>query len=87
MPEIGPPGPESGGRKRAHGNRTAARLRKHRMSHQTLPATRLLSTLHESGQYAMSEENASNTLKVRTFAYGRSAMITSGLTIPAPPLA
>ena len=33
MPEIGPPGSESGGRKRAHGNRTAARLRKHRMSH------------------------------------------------------
>ena len=33
MPEIGPPGSESGGRKRAHGNRPAARLRKHRMSH------------------------------------------------------
>ena len=32
VPEIGPPGSESGGRKRAHGNRTAARLRKHRMS-------------------------------------------------------
>ena len=33
VPEIGPPGSESGGRKRAHGNRPAARLRKHRMSH------------------------------------------------------
>ena len=33
VPETGPPGSESGGRKRAHGNRTATRLRKHRMSH------------------------------------------------------
>ena len=39
VPEIGPPGSESGGRKRAHGTRSAARLRKHRMSHRTpLPA-------------------------------------------------
>ncbi len=45
VPEIGPPGSESGGRKRAHGNRTAARLRKHRMSHRSLPNTRLPSTL------------------------------------------
>ena len=44
VPEIGPPGSESGGRKRAHGNRTAARLRKHRMSHRSLPDTRLPST-------------------------------------------
>ena len=33
VPEIGTPGSESGGRKRAHGNRPAARLRKHRTSH------------------------------------------------------
>ena len=33
VPEIGQPGSESGRRKRAHGNRTAARLRKNRMSH------------------------------------------------------
>ena len=31
--EIGTPGSESGGRKRAHGSRPAARLRKHRISH------------------------------------------------------
>ena len=48
VPEIGPPGSESGGRKRAHGNRSAARLRKHRMSHRPLPATRLPSTLPPS---------------------------------------
>ena len=35
VPEIGPPGSESGERKRAHGNRPAARLRKHRMSHRS----------------------------------------------------
>ena len=33
VPEIGTPGSESGGRKRVHGNRPAARLRKHRMCH------------------------------------------------------
>ena len=33
VPEIGTPGSESGGRKRAHGNRPAARVRKHRISH------------------------------------------------------
>ena len=45
MPEIGPPGSESGGRKRTHGTRPAARLRKRRISHRPLPATRLSSTL------------------------------------------
>ena len=33
VPETGTPGSESGGRKRAHGNRTAAWLRKRRTSH------------------------------------------------------
>ena len=33
VPEIGPPGSESGGRKRTHGTRPAARLRKRRISH------------------------------------------------------
>ena len=51
VPEIGPPGSESGGRKRAYGLRTAARLRKRRTSHRALPVTRLPSTLHESGRY------------------------------------
>ena len=45
VPEIGPPGSESGGRKRTHGTRPAARLRKRRISHRPLPATRLSSTL------------------------------------------
>ena len=51
VPEIGTPGSESGGRKRAYGLRTAARLRKRRTSHRALPVTRLPSTLHESGRY------------------------------------
>ena len=33
VPEIGPPGSESGERKRTHGTRPAARLRKRRISH------------------------------------------------------
>ena len=45
VPEIGPPGSKSGGRKRNHGTRPAARLRKRRISHRPLPATRLSSTL------------------------------------------
>ena len=48
VPEIGPPGSESGGRKRTHGTRPAARLRKRRISHRPLPATRLSSTLPPS---------------------------------------
>ena len=51
VPEIGTPGSESGGRKRAYGLRTAARPRKRRTSHRALPVTRLPSTLHESGRY------------------------------------
>ena len=47
VPEIGPPGSESGGRKRTHGTRPAARLRKRRISHRPLPATRLSSTLRK----------------------------------------
>ena len=49
VPEIGPPGSESGGRKRTHGTRPAARLRKRRISHRPLPATRLSSTLLNLG--------------------------------------
>ena len=45
VPAIGTPGSESGGRKRAHGLRTAARPRKRRTSHRALPVTRLPSTL------------------------------------------
>ena len=51
VPEIGPPGSESGGRKRAYGSRTAARCESAGMSHRALPVTRLPSTLHESGRY------------------------------------
>ena len=50
VPESGPPGSESGGRKRTQGLRTAARLRKRRMSHLSptgyappLDSTRMLS--------------------------------------------
>ena len=50
MPEIGTPGSESGGRKRAYGLRTAARLRKRRTSHRVptgyappLDSTRIVS--------------------------------------------
>ena len=50
VPEIGTPGSESGGRKRAHGNRPAARLRKRRTGHRLptgyappLDSTRMLS--------------------------------------------
>ena len=50
VPEIGTPGSESGGRKRAYGLRTAARPRKRRTSHRALPVTRLPSTLHRARQ-------------------------------------
>ena len=50
VPEIGTPGSESGGRKRAHGTRPAARRRKRRTSHRLptgyappLDSTRMLS--------------------------------------------
>ena len=45
MPEIGTPGSESGGRKRTHGSRTAARRESAGSATDALPATRLLSTL------------------------------------------
>ena len=73
MPEIGPPGSESGGRKRAHGNRTAVRLRKHRMSHQPLPATRLLSTLDESGRYPLLRKRTFRRLRAAAFSVWESA--------------
>ena len=51
MPETGRPGSESGGRKRAHGCRTAARRESAGQATEPLPATRLPSTPHESGRY------------------------------------
>ena len=51
VPEIGTPGLESGGRKRAHGCRTAARRESAGRATDPLPATRLPSTLHEWCRY------------------------------------
>ena len=45
VPEIGTPGSESGGRKRAHGPRIAARCESAGSATDALPATRLPSTL------------------------------------------
>ena len=45
MPETGTPGSESGGRKRAHGDRTAARCESAGSATDPLPVTRLPSTL------------------------------------------
>ena len=62
VPEIGPPGSESGGRKRAYGSRTAARCESAGMSHRALPVTRLPSTLHESGWYPRSGRGDSSRI-------------------------
>ena len=45
VPETGTPGSESGGRKRAHGDRTAARCESAGSATDPLPVTRLPSTL------------------------------------------
>ena len=80
VPEIGPPGSESGGRKRAHANRTAARLRKHRMSHQNLPATRLLSTRQWPEKIAsVGSELVMHTAEGRSIRVLMSLGITAGL--------
>ena len=52
VPEIGTPGSESGGRKRAHGPRIAARCESAGSATDALPATRLPSTL-PSGTYPL----------------------------------
>ena len=59
VPEIGTPGSESGGRKRAHGCRTAARRESAGRATDPLPATRLPSTLHEWCRYPFPRARAS----------------------------
>ena len=72
VPEIGTPGSESGGRKRAYGLRTAARPRKRRTSHRALPVTRLPSTLPGAGRRLSADGPA---LSERSSAI--SAVVTS----------
>ena len=81
VPEIGTPGSESGGRKRVHGNRPAARLRKHRMCHRPptgyappLDSTLLTSaSLHDSQAAiplaSLSAERTTNLYDLMDAAY------------------
>ena len=72
VPEIGTPGSESGGRKRAHGCRTAALRESAGQATEPLPATRLPSTLQHPPSSQLS----------RAQAYSSSQ--SAGQTVPEP---
>ena len=69
VPEIGPPGSESGGRKRTHGTRPAARLRKRRISHR--PPTGYAPLLDSTeARYSGSTGRGGTTNRVSPSSYG-----------------
>ena len=84
VPEIGTPGSENGGRKRAHGNRPAARLRKRRIGHRLpigyappLDSTRMLSVPCSGETAACRLRTAAAQLPTRRRTFARPPPVGS----------